>query len=124
MGAFHAASSVPTPSQSQPSWRVRSCIALLCTRKTLAAPKRATSSICCKFRRRVASASGACEAWDVFSDVADTIDGSYSMIPVEDAFGEFHQIKRKTGVWVNWGMFYQVWVKVREVGKWQQGDYV
>merc|ERR1712032_327405 len=66
----------------------------------------------------------ACEAWDVFSDVADAIDGSYSMIPVEDAFGEFHQIKRKTGVWVNWGMFYQVWVKVREVGKWQQGDYV
>merc|ERR1719277_2279891 len=46
----------------------------------------------------------ACEAWD--------------------AFGEFHQIKRKTGAWVNWGMFYQVWVKVREVGKWQQGDYV
>merc|ERR1711972_293246 len=41
-----------------------------------------------------------------------------------DAFGEFHQIKRKTGAWVNWGMFYQVWVKVREVGKWQQGDYV
>merc|ERR1712113_573538 len=66
----------------------------------------------------------ACEAWDVFSDVADAIDGSYSMIQVEDAFGEFHQIKRKTGVWVNWGMFYQVWVKVREVGKWQQGDYV
>merc|ERR1711979_90325 len=22
------------------------------------------------------------------------------------------------------GMFHQVWVKVREVGKWQQGDYV
>merc|ERR1711972_779595 len=42
----------------------------------------------------------ACEAWDVFSDVADAIDGSYSMIQVEDAFGEFHQIKRKTGVWV------------------------
>merc|ERR1712032_247572 len=53
----------------------------------------------------------ACEAWDVFSDVADAIDGSYSMIPVEDAFGEFHQIKRKTGVWVNWGMFYQVKVE-------------
>merc|ERR1739847_262845 len=55
---------------------------------------------------------------------ADAIDGSYSMIQVEDAFGEFHQIKRKTGSWVNWGIFYQVWVKVREVGKWQQGDYV
>merc|ERR1712241_484433 len=65
----------------------------------------------------------ACEAWDVFSDVADAIDGSYSMIQVEDAFGEFHQIKRKTGSWVNWGIFYQVWVKVREVGKWQAADY-
>lgn len=66
----------------------------------------------------------ACEAWDVFGDVAAAIDGSYSMIQVEDTFGEFHQIKRKTGAWVNWGMFHQVWVKVREVGKWQQGDYV
>merc|ERR1712066_682939 len=58
----------------------------------------------------------ACEAWDVFADVATAVDASYSTIPVEDTFGEFHQIKRKTGVWVNWGMFYQVWVKVREVG--------
>jgi len=66
-----------------------------------------------------------CEAWDVFSDTADDLDDSYSMIKVEDAFGEFHQLKRKeTGSWVNWGMFYQVWVKVREVGKWQTGEYV
>merc|ERR1712045_651909 len=66
----------------------------------------------------------ACESWDVFGDVAAAVDDSYSMIQVEDTFGEFHQIKRKTGAWVNWGLFYQVWVKVREVGKWQQGDYV
>jgi hypothetical protein len=43
----------------------------------------------------------------------------------EDVFSEFHRVKRKeTGSWVNWAMFYQVWVKVREVGKWRQDDYV
>merc|ERR1712194_745128 len=45
-------------------------------------------------------------------------------IKVEDEFGEFHQLKRKTsGTWVNWGMFYQVWVKVREVGKYNLAEY-
>merc|ERR1712194_462265 len=45
-------------------------------------------------------------------------------IKVEDEFGEFHQLKRKdSGTWVNWGMFYQVWVKIREVGKWKAADY-
>merc|ERR1712113_1376924 len=34
--------------------------------------------------------------------------------------GEFHQVKRKeTKSWVNWGMFYQVWLKVKE----QEGVY-
>merc|ERR1712018_48857 len=43
---------------------------------------------------------------------------------VEDEFGEFHQLKRKnSGTWVNWGLFYQVWVKIREVGKWKAADY-
>jgi len=36
-----------------------------------------------------------------------------------DKFGEFHLLKRKdSGTWVNWGLFYQFWVKIREVGKW------
>ena len=37
----------------------------------------------------------ACESWDVFGDVAAAVDGSYSMIQVEDTFGEFHQISEK-----------------------------
>merc|ERR1739846_269536 len=60
----------------------------------------------------------ACEQWDVFSDVAVPIDhtNGYVTIKVEDKFGEFHQLKRKeSGTWVNWGLFYQVWVKIREV---------
>merc|ERR1712129_248041 len=43
---------------------------------------------------------------------------------VEDLLNEFHVLKRKgTGSWVNWGMFYQVWMKVRDVGKWYNHDY-
>merc|ERR1711920_189207 len=46
--------------------------------------------------------------------------GGYTTIKVEDYNGEFHQIKRKsTKTWVNWGMFYQVWLKVKE----QEGVY-
>merc|ERR1711997_26638 len=64
-----------------------------------------------------------CEWWSVYSDVAVDI-GGYTTIKVEDYNGEFHQIKRKsTKTWVNWGMFYQVWKKVRDVGKWETTDY-
>jgi len=68
----------------------------------------------------------ACEQWDVFSDVKVPIDhtNGYESIEVEDVFNEFHQLKRKeSGTWVNWGLFYQVWVKIREVGKWEKADY-
>jgi len=66
----------------------------------------------------------ACEQWDVFSDVSARLDTGYVTTKVEDQFGEFHQLKRKvSGTWVNWGIFYQVWVKIREVGKWQSADY-
>merc|ERR1719346_516488 len=62
----------------------------------------------------------ACEQWDVFSDVSAALVNGYVTIKVEDTFGEFHQLKRKdSGTWVNWGMFYQIWVKIREVGKWR-----
>jgi len=65
----------------------------------------------------------ACEQWEVYSDVEANIDW-YTTIKVEDTFGEFHQIKRKdTGTWVNWGIFYQVWIKIREAGKWASADY-
>merc|ERR1712213_233555 len=66
----------------------------------------------------------ACEQWDVFSDVSAALVNGYVTIKVEDTFGEFHQLKRKdSGTWVNWGMFYQIWVKIREVGKWRDADY-
>merc|ERR1719221_1972904 len=45
------------------------------------------------------------------------------MIQVEDAFGEFHQIKRKTGAWVNWGMFHQVWDVFGDVAAAIDGSY-
>merc|ERR1719512_659777 len=62
-----------------------------------------------------------CTAWDVFSDVQVDIGGGYTTELVEDVNNEWHQIKRKvSGAWVNWGIFYQVWVKVRSLGKWHQ----
>merc|ERR1711997_1001000 len=66
-----------------------------------------------------------CDQWDVFADVSKPLGQSgYLTIRVEDENGEFHQIKRKTTkTWVNWGLFYQVWKKVREVGKWETTDY-
>merc|ERR1712051_1117376 len=67
----------------------------------------------------------ACEQWDVFSDVSAPINtNGYVTIKVEDTNNEFHQLKRKdSGTWVNWAIFYQVWLKVREVAKWQAADY-
>jgi len=61
-----------------------------------------------------------CEAWDVFSDVSVPVGSGYTTVKVDDVNNEFHQVKRKeTGAWVNWALFYQVWLKVRDLGKWQ-----
>jgi len=58
-----------------------------------------------------------CEQWDVFSDVAETI-GDYNTIQVFDTHSEWHKLKRKTsGTWVNWGIFYSVWDKIKAEGK-------
>jgi len=66
----------------------------------------------------------ACEQWDVFSDGEASLDQGYPIIKVEDTFNEFHNVKRKiSGTWVNWALFYQVWLKVRELGKWEQADW-
>jgi len=44
---------------------------------------------------------------------------------VEDKLGEFHQVKRKeTGAWVNWALFYQVWMQVRNLGHWEDKSWV
>merc|ERR1712161_114073 len=61
-----------------------------------------------------------CGDWDVFSDVRVDIGGGYSTQMVQDVNNEFHQIKRKvSGTWVNWAMFYQVWLQIRFLGKWE-----
>jgi len=66
----------------------------------------------------------ACEQWDVFGDVSVPLVNGYVTSKLHDHFGEFHQLKRKdSGTWVNWGIFYQAWVKIREVGKWNTADY-
>jgi len=69
-----------------------------------------------------------CDQWDVFSDAAVQVgETGYVTVQVNDEYGEFHQVKRKCDdgdcSWVNWAIFYQVWVKVREVGKWEVTDY-
>jgi len=65
-----------------------------------------------------------CLDWDVFGDVVAPLGNGMSTIRVNDDLGEFHQEKRKdTGTWVNWGLYFQVWKKVREVAKWQRRDY-
>merc|ERR1711992_160333 len=66
----------------------------------------------------------ACDGWDVFSDVQVEIGGGYLSHKVEDTFGEFHRIKRKTsGTWVNWGIFYKVWEQVRNLGHWESKSW-
>jgi len=58
------------------------------------------------------------------SDGEASLDQGYPIIKVEDTFNEFHRVKRKlSGTWVNWALFYQVWLKVRELGKWEQADW-
>ena len=55
-----------------------------------------------------------CEWSDVFSDVSADI-GGHTTFTVEDYSGEFHQSECKvTKSWVNWGMCYQVRLKVKE----------
>merc|ERR1712045_366821 len=62
----------------------------------------------------------ACDAWDVFSDTSVEIGNGYFTYKVEDTFNEFHKVKRKlSGTWVNWALFHQAWLGVRQLGKWE-----
>ena len=51
----------------------------------------------------------------MFSNGEAQLDQGYQIIKVEDTFNEFHQANRKI-------LVYQVWLKVRELGKWEQAD--
>merc|ERR1712222_95064 len=91
--------------------------------KDTGSPKPSTElALLTKQKQNGASLFG-CEWWSVYSDVAADI-GGYTTIKVEDYNGEFHQIKRKeTKTWVNWGMFYQVRLKVKETEGVYKADY-
>jgi len=66
----------------------------------------------------------ACNSWDIFSDVTAELSPGIFTRPVTDVNGEFHFAKRNaTGTWVNWGLFHQVWLGVRSLGKWRLQDY-
>jgi hypothetical protein len=88
-------------------------------------PKKSTELELLTLQNQHGASIFACDQWDVFADVAVPIGQSgYTTIQVQDQFGEFHRVKRKTTQnWVNWGLFYQVWVKVRDMGKWAMADY-
>jgi len=66
----------------------------------------------------------ACDAYSVFADVPKPYGDCNAMVAVPDTLNEFHLTKRKkSGSWVNWGLFYQVWVKIRDLGLWQAHDW-
>jgi len=62
----------------------------------------------------------ACESWDVFSDVSTAIGDDYTTVQVFDNQKDWHHLKRKTsGTWVNWGIFYSIWEKIKQDGRGQ-----
>jgi len=65
-----------------------------------------------------------CDGWDVFSDVEVEISDHYLTHKVEDKLQEFHVVKREeTGAYVNWGFFYQIWLQVRQLGRWEEKSW-
>jgi len=61
-----------------------------------------------------------CEEWDVFSDASVSLGSTFNTIQLIDTRSEWHQLKRKvSGTWVNWGIFYSVWEKIKAQGKGQ-----
>jgi len=88
--------------------------------KDTGSPKKSTELELLQAQRKYGASLFGCEAWDVFSDIAVNVGSDYTTVQVTDELNEFHVLKRKSsGTWVNWGMFYQVWVSVRGLGKWQ-----
>jgi len=92
--------------------------------KDTGSPKPSTELELLQAQRKHGASIFGCDQWDVFSDASVAISDDYQTIQVYDTHDEFHQVKRKvTQSWVNWAMFYQVWVKVREAGKWEHADW-
>lgn len=66
----------------------------------------------------------ACDAQDVYSDVAENLAPGLDTIKVEDVDNDFHFAKRKTvGTWINTGLFSQVWKAIGREGKYLSYDW-
>lgn len=65
-----------------------------------------------------------CAVWSVYSDVVAELAPGISTVQVSDMKGDFHALKRKTGSWVNTGMFVQVWKQIAAEGAWAQHNWV
>jgi len=66
----------------------------------------------------------ACDAYDVFADEPQPCGVCTAMVQVPYEPSEFHFIKRKNGgTWVNTGLFYQVWLKIRDLGSFMAHDW-
>jgi len=86
-------------------------------------PKPSTEKELLTLQNKYGASIFGCEGKNVFSDAAVDLGKGIFTIQVEDTYNEFHQIKRETGSWVNWAIFFQVWMKVREVGTWHEHDF-
>jgi len=67
----------------------------------------------------------ACEEYAVYSDGDASLGGGLVITKVPDVKGDFHFAKRKkTGAWINTGMFIQVWKAIGEAGHFAKWDWV
>jgi len=65
-----------------------------------------------------------CEAWKVYSDVETWLNNKENTVKVEDKDGIFHYAQRKkTGTWVNAGIFLETWKVIRDGGLWATKDW-
>lgn len=115
----NASFSVPAASQRRTDLY---CIAVYV--KDTGSAKPSTELALLRAQHRYGASLFGCEAWDVFSDVTVPVGSDYSTKKVIDIQNEFHQVKRKqAGTWVNWALFFQVWLKVKEMQRWQSAGW-
>lgn len=66
----------------------------------------------------------ACNAYEVYSDVATSLGDSFSTKMVHDVDGTFHFAKRKEeGTWINTGMYQQAWKAISAAGTYKAYDW-
>jgi hypothetical protein len=66
----------------------------------------------------------ACDAFDVYGDIAINLGGDYWTKKVTDVLGDFHAGRRQdTGAWINTGMFKQAWKAIGQDGTFKNFDW-